>query len=158
MICTWSQSLHPCNSWQRNMLHMDPWNEIFIRNGPHTRPSIILEWFWMPTLQVLYWPQKADDMCGGPQMAPIKQIKYSGLPIGLSNSKRPSEMSVEKYPGNEPLLTHRSTNTQILRILRHLPLLPNYQHMYRESIPSTYHPTQTCIGSKNGHTILVSNF
>ena len=39
-------------------------------------------------------------------MDPSKQIKYSDLPSGSSNSKWPSEMSVDKYPGNELLLTH----------------------------------------------------
>ena len=139
------------------MVHMDPWNEIFIRNGPHPRPSILMEWFRMPTLQVIYWPQQAYDMGGGPQMDPSKQIKYNGLPSGSSNSKWPSEMSAEKYPGNELILTHREKNTQRVLILCHLPIIPNYQHMYHNSIPSTYHPTQNYLGRKTGHTILVSN-
>ena len=96
-------------------------------------------------------------MVGGPQIAPRKQIKYSGLPSVLSNSKWPSEMSVDKYPGNCPLLIHREKNTQRVLILIHIPLLPNYQHMYWKSIPSTYHPTYTCLGRKNGHTIIVLN-
>ena len=74
-------------------------------------------------------------MVGGPQIAPRKQIKYSGLPRVLSNSKWPSEMSVDKYPGNELLLTHRETYTQRVLILLHLPLLPNYQHIYWKYIP-----------------------
>ena len=112
----------------------------------------------MPTFQVLYLPQQENDMGGGPQISPRKQIKYSGLPSGLSNSKWPSEMRVEKYPGNESLLTHMETNTQRVIILRHLPLLPYYQHMYRKYIQSTYHPTRACLGCKIRHTILVSNF
>ena len=140
------------------MLHMYPWNEIFIRNGTHPRPSILLELFRMPTLQVIYLPQQADDIGDGQKMDPRKQIKYSWLPRGSSNSKRPSERSVEKYPGKEFLLTHRETNTQRVLILRHLSLLPNYQHIYRKSISSTYHPKRTCTGHKIGHTILVSNF
>ena len=76
-------------------------------------------------------------------------------PKGPSNSKCPIEMSTEKYPVNELLLTHRDTNTQRVLILHHFLLLPNDQHIYHKSIPSTYHPTQTCLGRKKGHTILV---
>ena len=94
-------------------------------------------------------------MSVGPKMAPSKHIKYSGLPSGSSNSKLPSEMSLEKYPVKELLLTNRETNTQRVLILRHLPLLPNYQHMYRKIFPSTYHPTQTYLGRKIRYTILV---
>ena len=90
-------------------------------------------------------------------MAPRKQIKYSGLPSRLSNLKWPSEMIVENYHGNEQLLTHREKNTQRVLILLHLPLLLNYQHMYRKYISSTYYPTKTCLGRKTGNTILVSN-
>ena len=78
-------------------------------------------------------------------------------PQRVIKSKCPSEMSVEKYPGNELLLSHIETNTMILLILRHIPLLPNYHDMYQKSIPSGYHPTQTFLGSKTGHTINVSN-
>ena len=155
IIFTWRLSLHLCPSLMRNMLHMDPWNESFIRNVPHPIPSIILEWLKMPTLQDTYVLQQEDDMGVGPQMSPIKQIKYSGLSSGSSNSKWPSEMKVDKYPVNKFLLTQIETNTQKVIILRHIPLLPSYQHMYRKYIPSTNHPTRTCLGSNNGHTILV---
>ena len=94
-------------------------------------------------------------MGGVPQMAPSKYIKYIVLPRGLSNSKWPIEMSTENYPVNELLLTHRDTNTQRVLILHHFLLLPNYQHIYRKYIPSTYHPTKTCLGRKKGQTILV---
>ena len=101
LICTWRPSLHPPLVEREKRLHMDPWNEIFISNGPHPRPSILLDLFKIYTLKVLYLPQKADDMGGVPQMVPSKQIKYSGLLSGSSISKWPSEMSVEKYPGND---------------------------------------------------------
>ena len=56
-------------------------------------------------------------MGGVPKMDPSKQIKYSGLPSRLSNSKWFSEIIVDKYTGNESLLTRREINTQIVLII-----------------------------------------
>ena len=97
-------------------------------------------------VQNLHGILQAGDPGGLSQMVTSEWVEDSSLPRSPPEPEQFDQIHTDNTIGDELLLNHRDTNNQRVLIRRHLPLLPNYQHMYRKSIPSTYHPTQTFLG------------
>ena len=156
MSRTWWLSLCPQPGLTSSMIRLEIWNVSVIRIRHHPRRSIIMTRYRTPTFQIIHRIWQEDNTGGSSQMAHEKWIIDSGHPIRSSDSKWISQRDVDKSPGNESLLPHRTKNAQILLVIFYLPLFPNAQCLPWKTVPLTNHPAQTTLWSKTRRMLMVS--